>query len=62
MDCHFWDLPLIFHWWVAQKNGKVNFLGLCSSLDNEQLFFSPCCQIGHLFLKCYNDTKNIKFG
>ena len=47
MDCHFRDLPLIFHWWVApQKNGTVNILGLCS---DEQLFFSPCW-IEHIFL------------
>ena len=35
MDCHFRDLPLIFHWWV----GTVNLLGLCSDEPlNEHLF------------------------
>ena len=57
MDCHFRDLPLIFHWWVApQKNGTVNFLGLCS----DEHFFSTL--LDKASFPHYNDTKIIKFG
>ena len=39
MDCNFWDLPLICHWWVTpQKTEQSIVLGLCSE---QQLLFLP---------------------
>ena len=46
MDCHFRDLSLIFHWWVAPPKMEQSILFLLCS--DEQLFFSPCW-IEHLF-------------
>ena len=58
MDCHFRDLPLIFHWWVApQKTEQSIFLELCS---DEQLFFFTL--LDRTSFPHYNDTKIIKFG
>ena len=58
MDCHFRDLPLICHWWVApQKNGTVDFLGLCS--DQQLSFFTLLDRASFPY---YNNTKIIKFG
>ena len=59
MDCHFRDLPLIFHWWVASQKTEqsIFFLGLCSA---EQLFFFTL--LDRASFPHYNDTKIIKFG
>ena len=57
MDCHFRDLPLIFHWWVAPQKGTVDLLGLCS---DKQLFFFTL--LDRASFPHYNDTKIIKFG
>ena len=57
MDCHFRDLPLIFHWWVAPQKTEVNFLGLCS---DEQLSFFTL--LDRTSFPHYNNTKIIKIG
>ena len=55
MDCHFRDLPLMCHWWVASpKIGTVNSLGLCS--DQVILF----TLLGGASFPHYNNTKIIK--
>ena len=48
MDCHFQDLPLICHWWVALKKRNSRFLGHCSDQELSSSFLP--CWIEHLFL------------
>ena len=57
MDCHFRDLPLIFHWWVApQKKRNSRFFGLCS--DQQLSLFTL---LDRTSFPHYNNTQIIKF-